>query len=80
MEEAVEDIIQGSRPRRSARCPRGSSARGSWKSCMSSIRSPMSDTHRLYRQFQEIGDFIEEIQSFEKRAGRIPAQPELFKA
>lgn len=34
----------------------------------------------VYRQFQEIGDFIEEIQSFEKRVGRTPAQPELFKA
>ncbi len=33
----------------------------------------------VYRQFQEIGDFIDEIQSFEKRAGRTPAQPELFK-
>ncbi|MEI6070577.1 MAG: transcriptional regulator NrdR [Verrucomicrobiae bacterium] len=32
----------------------------------------------VYRQFQEIGDFIEEIQSFEKRGGRTPAQPELF--
>lgn len=32
----------------------------------------------VYRQFQEIGDFIEEIQSFEKRSGRTPAQPELF--
>ncbi|GAT35113.1 MAG: transcriptional regulator NrdR [Verrucomicrobia bacterium 61-8] len=34
----------------------------------------------VYRQFQEIGDFIEEIQSFEKRAVRTQAQPELFKA
>lgn len=34
----------------------------------------------VYRQFQEIGDFIDEIQSFEKRAGRVPAQPDLFKA
>ena len=33
----------------------------------------------VYRQFQEIGDFIEEIQSFEKRAGRTQAQTELFK-
>lgn len=33
----------------------------------------------VYRQFQEIGDFIEEIQSFEKRAARTQAQPELFK-
>jgi len=33
----------------------------------------------VYRQFQEIGDFIEEIQSFEKRAGRTSAQPELFR-
>ena len=34
----------------------------------------------VYRQFQEIGDFIDEIQSFEKRGGKTPAQPELFKA
>ena len=34
----------------------------------------------VYRQFQEIGDFIEEIQSFEKRGGKTAAQPELFKA
>ena len=34
----------------------------------------------VYRQFQEIGDFIDEIQSFEKRVGKTPAQPELFKA
>ncbi len=34
----------------------------------------------VYREFQEIGDFIEEIQSFEKRGARTPAQPELFTA
>lgn len=34
----------------------------------------------VYRQFQEIGDFIDEIQSFERRGVRTPAQPELFKA
>jgi transcriptional repressor NrdR len=34
----------------------------------------------VYRQFQEIGDFIEEVQSFEKRSARTAAQPELFKA
>lgn len=33
----------------------------------------------IYRQFQEIGDFIEEVQSFEKRAMRTSSQPELFK-
>lgn len=32
----------------------------------------------VYRQFQEIGDFIEEIQSLEKKSIRTPAQPELF--
>lgn len=32
----------------------------------------------VYRQFQEIGDFIEEIQSLERRTLRSPAQPELF--
>ncbi|HRJ73110.1 MAG TPA: transcriptional regulator NrdR [Terrimicrobiaceae bacterium] len=34
----------------------------------------------VYRQFQEIGDFIEEIQTYEKRASRTTAQPELFNA
>ena len=34
----------------------------------------------VYRQFQEIGDFIEEIQTYEKRTARTAAQPELFKA
>ena len=34
----------------------------------------------VYRQFQEIGDFINEINSYEKRAIRTPAQPELFNA
>ncbi|CAN5321108.1 transcriptional regulator NrdR [soil metagenome] len=34
----------------------------------------------VYRQFQEIGDFIEEIQTYEKRNARTPAQPDLFKA
>jgi len=35
----------------------------------------------VYRQFQEIGDFIEEIQTYkEKRSSRSSAQPELFKA
>lgn len=33
----------------------------------------------VYRQFQEIGDFIEEIQSFERRSAITPAQPDLFK-
>lgn len=32
----------------------------------------------VYREFQEIGDFIEEIQSFEKRGTKTAAQPELF--
>jgi transcriptional repressor NrdR len=35
----------------------------------------------VYRQFQEIGDFIEEIQTYqEKRSSRSSAQPELFQA
>lgn len=33
----------------------------------------------IYREFQEIGDFIEEIQSYEKRTHRTAAQPELFR-
>lgn len=34
----------------------------------------------VYRQFQEIGDFIEEIQTYEKRASRSTDQQELFNA
>jgi len=34
----------------------------------------------VYREFQEIGDFIEEIQSFERRGVKTTAQPELFTA
>ena len=34
----------------------------------------------VYREFQEIGDFIEEIQSYEKRSQRTTDQQELFKA
>ena len=34
----------------------------------------------VYRQFQEIGDFIEEIQLLEKKAMKTSAQPELFGA
>lgn len=32
----------------------------------------------VYREFQEIGDFIDEIESFERRITSGPAQPELF--
>ncbi len=32
----------------------------------------------VYRQFQEIGDFIEEIQSLKRKITKIPTQPELF--
>jgi len=34
----------------------------------------------VYREFQEIGDFIEEIQTMERKTIRTPAQPELFNA
>lgn len=34
----------------------------------------------VYRQFQEIGDFIEEVNTYEKRVIRTPDQPELFNA
>jgi transcriptional repressor NrdR len=33
----------------------------------------------VYREFQEIGDFLEEIESLEKRIARSPAQRELLK-
>jgi len=32
----------------------------------------------VYREFQEIGDFLEEIQTMERKKVRSPAQPELF--
>lgn len=32
----------------------------------------------VYREFQEIGEFIEEVKSFERRPIPGPAQPELF--
>lgn len=34
----------------------------------------------VYRQFQEIGDFLQEIESLERRSVRTPAQQELFHA
>jgi len=34
----------------------------------------------VYREFQEIGDFIDEIASFERRVATGPAQPELFQS
>lgn len=34
----------------------------------------------VYREFQEIGDFIDEIQSFGKYSTKVPAQAELFSA
>jgi transcriptional repressor NrdR len=34
----------------------------------------------VYRQFQEVGDFIEEIESLGRRVAPTPDQAELFKA
>ena len=33
----------------------------------------------VYRQFQDIGEFIDEINSMERRLPKSPAQPEFFK-
>ena len=33
----------------------------------------------VYRHFQDIGEFLEEIQSLERRQKRSVLQPELFK-
>jgi transcriptional repressor NrdR len=33
----------------------------------------------VYRQFQEVGDFIEEIESLGRRVALTPGQTELFK-
>ena len=32
----------------------------------------------VYREFQEIGDFLEEIQTMGRKTAKTPAQPELF--
>jgi len=34
----------------------------------------------VYRQFQEVGDFIDEIQSLERRIADSPDQPVLFQS
>ncbi|MFV0416111.1 MAG: transcriptional regulator NrdR [Chthoniobacterales bacterium] len=34
----------------------------------------------IYRAFEEVGEFLEEIEIMEKKVLRTPAQPELFKA
>ncbi|MFV0338001.1 MAG: transcriptional regulator NrdR [Chthoniobacterales bacterium] len=34
----------------------------------------------IYRAFEEVGDFLEEIEIMEKKIAHTPAQPELFKA
>jgi transcriptional repressor NrdR len=34
----------------------------------------------IYREFQEVGDFIEEIESLGRRVARTPDQAELFGA
>jgi transcriptional repressor NrdR len=34
----------------------------------------------VYREFQEVGDFLEEIESLEKRIARSPDQTELFQS
>lgn len=33
----------------------------------------------VYRQFQDVGEFLEELQAFQRRPRRNAAQPELFK-
>jgi len=40
----------------------------------------MSGTHRLYRQFQDIGEFISEIQSLARKIQDGSRQPELFRS
>lgn len=80
MEEAVKDIIQELEVSQEREVP----ARVIGARVMEKLHflDPVAYVRyaSVYRQFQEIGDFIEEIQSFEKRGGKTPAQPELFKA
>ncbi|MEI6491904.1 MAG: transcriptional regulator NrdR [Verrucomicrobiota bacterium] len=80
MEDAVKDIIQELEASQEREVP----ARMIGARVMEKLHTldPVAYVRyaSVYRQFQEIGDFIEEIQSFEKRGGKTPAQPELFKA
>jgi transcriptional repressor NrdR len=80
MEDAVKDIIQELETSQEREVP----ARTIGARVMEKLHAldPVAYVRyaSVYRQFQEIGDFIEEIQSFEKRGGKTPAQPELFKA
>jgi len=79
MERAVEDIVQDLEASQEREIP----TRVIGAKVMEKLHAldPVAYVRyaSVYRQFQEIGDFIEEIQSFEKRAGRTAAQPELFK-
>ena len=80
MEEAVEDIIHELEAGQEREVP----TRTIGAKVMEKLHAldPVAYVRyaSVYRQFQEIGDFIEEIQSFEKRGGKTSAQPELFKA
>ena len=78
MERAVEEIIRGFELSQS----REVTTRAIGAKVMEKLHAldPVAYVRyaSVYRQFQEIGDFIEEIQSLEKRNSLIAAQPELF--
>lgn len=80
IEEAVGEILQDLEADQTREIP--SSTIGS--SVMEKLHSldPIAYVRyaSVYRQFQEIGDFINEINSYEKRAVSTSAQPELFNA
>lgn len=80
IERAVEDVLQELEAGQKREIP--TAAIGA--SVMEKLHSidPIAYVRyaSVYRQFQEIGDFIEEINTYEKRVVRTPAQPELFNA
>jgi transcriptional repressor NrdR len=80
MERAVEDILQELETQQD----REISSKKLGAQVMSRLHAidPVAYVRyaSVYREFQEVGDFIDEIESLEKRVARTPDQRELFKA
>jgi transcriptional repressor NrdR len=80
MERAVEDILQELETQQD----REVSSKKLGAHVMSRLHTidPVAYVRyaSVYREFQEVGDFIDEIESLEKRVARTPDQRELFKA
>ena len=79
MEHAVEDILQELETQQD----REISSKKLGAHVMSRLHTidPVAYVRyaSVYREFQEVGDFIDEIESLEKRVARTPDQRELFK-